>query len=119
ELEAEGAVTVVRIEPVVAGLEGQPRGDEHGLVPRARNLEEDFVLPLELNLLVVNAPRQVHRAVDADKLVASQAPILTRIHVGRHDFYLSKRIINVTLRILIQSRACIPQPSRVGRAQAR
>ena len=85
ELEAEGAVAVVRIEPVVARTQSQPRGDEDGLVPRARNLEEDFVLPLELNLLVVNAPRQVHRAVDADKLVAAQAPILARLNLGRHD----------------------------------
>jgi len=91
-LQAECAVAVVRVEPVVAGLESQPRGDEHGLVPCARNLEEDFVLPLELNLLVVNAPRQVHRAVDADKFVAAQAPILARLNLGRHDFYLSKRI---------------------------
>jgi hypothetical protein len=85
ELEAEGAVAVVGVEPVVAGAQGEPGGGEHGLVARARNLEEDFVLPLELNLLVVQAPRQVHRPVDAHHLVASQTPVLARLHFGRHD----------------------------------
>jgi hypothetical protein len=85
ELEAEGAVAVVGVEPVVAGAHGEAGGGEHGLVARARNLEEDFVLPLELNLLVVEPPREVHRPVDAQHLVAAQAPVLARLHFGRHD----------------------------------
>src|SRR5207248_9961000 len=117
-LEAERAVAVVGVEPVVARAQGQPRGDEHGLVARARNLEEDFVLPLELNLLVVNAPRQVHRAVDADKLVAAQASVLARLNLGRHDFYLNKSM-NATLQTPSRSLHGSPRPSRGGRARAR
>ena len=41
-------------------------------MPRARDLEEDLVLPLELDLLVVEPARQEHRAIGGNELVAGQ-----------------------------------------------
>ncbi len=41
EPQAERAVPVVGVEPVVAGLEVEGRADENGLVARAADLEED------------------------------------------------------------------------------
>ena len=39
----------------------------------AGDLEEDLVLPLELDLLVVDATRQEHRPVGGDELVLREA----------------------------------------------
>ena len=73
ELEAKRAIAIVQVEPVVAGLEQEAAGGGHGFVPRARDLEEDLVLSLELNLLVVQPARQEHGAIGADELVAGKA----------------------------------------------
>ncbi|MNC86805.1 hypothetical protein D3C83_24850 [compost metagenome] len=54
-------------------LEHLRRGGKHRLVPGAGDLEEDLVLPLELDLLVVEAAREEHRPVGADELVLGQA----------------------------------------------
>ena len=69
EREAEGPVAVVGVEPVVARLEDVAGRREHRLVARTRDLEEDLVLPLELDLLVVDATRQEHGAVGGDELL--------------------------------------------------
>ncbi len=68
EGEAECPVAVIGIEPVVARLEDHPRGHQHRLVPGAGDLEEDLVLPLELDFLVVEPPRQGHQAIDAQEV---------------------------------------------------
>jgi hypothetical protein len=54
--QADGAVAVVRKEPVVAGLQRHARGYQQGLMPGAGYLEEDLLLPLEQDLAVVSAP---------------------------------------------------------------
>jgi len=72
EMQHQGPVAVVGVEPVVSRAQGQPRGDQDGLVPRAADLEEDLVLPLELDLLVVHPPGQVHRPVDGQQGLAIQ-----------------------------------------------
>ena len=48
----------------------------------AANLEEDSVLIFELNLFVVNAPRHVHRAIDAEHLLAVETALLARFNRG-------------------------------------
>ena len=45
-------------------------------MPRPADLEVDPVLPLELDLLVVDPPRQDHGAVQADQVLARQAEVL-------------------------------------------
>jgi hypothetical protein len=72
EGEAQRAVAIVRIEPIVRGAEDLPGGDEDGLVSGAGYLEEDLVLALELDLLVVDAPGQEHQTVHVDQVRLGQ-----------------------------------------------
>ena len=90
ELQAERAVAVVGEEPVVARLEDHAGRGEHRLVAGAADLEEDLVLPLELDLLVVDPPRQVHVPVGRNECARGRArgscrrglpwPLRTRIY---------------------------------------
>jgi hypothetical protein len=73
ELQAEGAVAVIGVEPVLARPQQQAGGGQHRLVAGAADLEVDPVLPLELDLLVVDPARQVHRPVDADQFLPAEA----------------------------------------------
>jgi hypothetical protein len=84
ELKTEGPVAVIEVEPVVAGPRHHPRGRAHRLVARAADLEIDLVLPLELDLLVVDAPREVDVAVRRDERGGIQPEILARFDLGRH-----------------------------------
>src|SRR2546422_11238531 len=54
QAETERTVAIVGIEPVVRGTEGLARRDQHGFMTGARDLEENLVLPLELDFLVVD-----------------------------------------------------------------
>ncbi len=69
ERQAERPVAIVRIEPVVGGLEHHAGGGQDRFVSGAADLEEDEALVLELNFLVVQLPRQHHRAVRAQQLL--------------------------------------------------
>ena len=73
EREAERAVAVVGIEPVVAGPQSHAGGDLNGLMAGAADLEEDAVLTLERDLAIVQAARGVHDAERADELLRVQA----------------------------------------------
>jgi hypothetical protein len=57
----------------VAGAQRHARGHQDGLVAGAADLEEDLVLPLELDLAVVDPPGQIHRPVDGEERPAVQA----------------------------------------------
>ena len=72
-VETERAVAVVGKEPVVAAAQVRAGGDEHRLVPGAADLEECLALVLELDLLVVDLPRQEHGAVSGEQLVPGQS----------------------------------------------
>ena len=71
EAEAERAIAIVGEEPVVAWFEGEGRGDADGLVARAGDLKEDFLLAL-----VVDAARREHDAIGVDELLAGEALII-------------------------------------------
>ena len=73
EREAQRAVAVVGIEPVVAGLQQHAGRGEDRLVTGAADLEVDQALVLELDFLVVEPPRQQHRAVGAEQVVPADA----------------------------------------------
>ena len=81
EGQAQGAIAVVRVEPVVSGFEGQARSGDDGLVAGAADLKEDQALTFELDFLVVELPRQHHRAVGPKQFVARQAQ--RAAHCGR------------------------------------
>ena len=70
--QTERPVAVIRIKPVVAGLQGQGRGHAHGFMPRTRDLEEDLLLAFEHDLPVVHPPGGVHVAVGFDQLFAGE-----------------------------------------------
>jgi hypothetical protein len=72
EGEAEGAIAVVGVKPVVGGAEGHAGGDLDGLVAGAGDLEEDAVLALEDDLAVVEAARGVNEAEGLDELVGRE-----------------------------------------------
>ena len=76
QLETEGTVAIVRVEPVVGGTGRQTRRDPDGLVAGAADLEEVTVLSLELDLFVVQPARQIHGPVNSDQLVGPQTLVL-------------------------------------------
>src|SRR5213079_1135364 len=78
ERETERAIAVVREEPVVARFERHAGRDEHAFMARAADLEEDQALVLELNLLVVELPREDHRAVGAYEIARRQTLVSPR-----------------------------------------
>ena len=82
ERQAERAIAVVREEPVVAGAELQAGRDEDGFVAGAADLEERFLLVLELDLLVVDLSRQEHEAIGREQLVARQPFVIPAARLG-------------------------------------
>ena len=75
ERQAQRAIAIVGIEPVVAGAEVRRGRHQHGLVSGAADLEEDLTLVLELDFLVVEPPREEHQAVGRDQGFARQAGV--------------------------------------------
>jgi hypothetical protein len=83
--ETQGAVTVVRNEPVIAGLHNERCDDEHCLVTRTRDLKKDSVLGLELQLFIVYSPRHVHQAIDLEHGVAVKAVVFFYLRLTGHQ----------------------------------
>src|SRR6266404_1722018 len=75
ELEEKRAIAVVRVEPVVGGLQYHSRGGEYSLVAGAGNLKEDLVLSLELDLFVIELAGQKHCAISANELIRPERTI--------------------------------------------
>ena len=71
--ERGGAVAVVEEEPVVGRPEDVADRRAERLVADAVDLEVDLVLPLELDLLVVDHAGQQHRAVQVEQRLAVQS----------------------------------------------
>ena len=84
ELEDQGAVPVVRVEPVVSGLQDHPGGRANRLVPHAVDLKVDLVLALELDLFVVEAAGEVDVAVGGDEGPGVEASIFVGSDLGCH-----------------------------------
>src|SRR5579862_9344753 len=75
EGQAQGAIAVIRVEPVIARFQRQTGSHTDRLVTCARHLEEDLLLPLEQNFPVINAPGGVHQAVGLDELFSCKSVI--------------------------------------------
>ena len=69
EREAQRAIAVVRVEPIVGGLENHSCCSEHRFVASPGNLEEDLVLTFQLNFFVVQASGEQHRAIRRHELL--------------------------------------------------
>src|SRR5947209_16166442 len=52
--QTERAIAIVRVEPVVGGLQGEARGSQEGFVSSAGDLEVDFLLALKKDLAIVH-----------------------------------------------------------------
>ena len=72
ELQAEGPIAVIGVEPVVTWAQRHADGDENGLVAGAADLEERVALVLELDFLVVDFSRQDDGAIGVEDLVAGE-----------------------------------------------
>src|SRR6185437_5554470 len=68
QAKAQGPVAVVKVEPVVGRPEHAGCSDQHGFVAGARDLKEDPVLALKLNLPVVDASGEQHKTVELDEV---------------------------------------------------
>src|SRR5262249_46445800 len=84
DLEAHRPLAVVELEPVVPGAGNQPRSRRDRLVAGAGDLEIDLVLPLELDLLVVDPAREIDVAVGRRQRGRVEAVVLARLDLGRH-----------------------------------
>ena len=73
EGQAQRAVAVIGMEPVVAGFEEHARRDEHCLMTGPANLKKNQALIFELDFLVVQPPRHDHRAVGAKEVFGREA----------------------------------------------
>ena len=63
ELQAQGAVTIIRIKPVVTGTQHRRRSHLYSFVTSAANLEINQILSLQLDFFVIQPPCGIHRAV--------------------------------------------------------
>ena len=70
--QAQRAIAIVGIKPVVARLQGKARRHANRLMARPGNLEEDFLLALEQDLPVVHPPGGVHDPVGLNQLLAGK-----------------------------------------------
>src|SRR5580700_5175317 len=90
ERQAESAVAIVGIEPVVSGFENETGSDEYAFMAGAADLEVNFVLALELDFAVVELAREKHGAINADERVAVEAVVFSGVEFRCLNFGLSR-----------------------------
>ena len=72
ERQAQGAVAIIGIKPVVPGPQSESGGGADGFMPGAADLEINPVLALEKNLPVVDAAGEIHDAKSPDQFIAPE-----------------------------------------------
>ena len=110
--QAERPVAVIRIKPVVAGLQGQGRGHAHGFMPGTGDLEEDLLLAFEHDLAVVHPPGGIHVAVGFDQLFAGET------FVGLAGFLASRSDTAADFRVSLGGGHPVPLDASVQDAFA-
>src|SRR6202040_1395848 len=78
-LQAQSAVAIVWIDPIVPGPQNQASRSQNTFVTRTTDLKECLILPFELDFPVVKAPRKVHRAINTEELLPTEALITAGI----------------------------------------
>ena len=77
--QAQRAVAIVGVKPVVACLQREAGRHADGFMSRAGDLEKNLLLALQQDLPVINAPGHIHDAIGFDELLAGEALVgLTR-----------------------------------------
>ncbi len=84
KLQTQGAVAVVSVKPIIARTERKPRRRQDGFMSGAADLKKNFILSLELNFLVVNAPGEIHRAIYPDELLRLESVIFLQQWLSVH-----------------------------------
>src|SRR5262249_43272146 len=79
-----GAGAVIGVEPVVGGFQNHSGGGRDRLVAGAADLEVDLVLPLELDLLVVDPPREVNVAIGSHQNGRIEAMVFAGVNLRGH-----------------------------------
>src|SRR5215471_5851606 len=82
--ETQGTITVVWNEPVIGRLHCERSGDEHRFVTSPRNLKEDPVLRLQLQLFIVYPARHVHQAIDLEHGLTIEAVMFFDLRLTGH-----------------------------------
>src|SRR5260370_666159 len=67
ERQAQRAIAVIGVDPILAGTQGQRRGHLYSLVTGAADLKKDAVLAFEGDLPIVEPPGKVHDAEGTDQ----------------------------------------------------
>src|SRR3954470_2588657 len=73
ECQAQGTVPILQEKPMVSRPPRQAGSALYRLVPRPADLEKDAILPLECDLAVIEAPRELHRPESADQDVGIES----------------------------------------------
>jgi hypothetical protein len=84
--QGEGAVAIIRVKPVVAGLQNETRGHLDGFVTRPADLKKDPVLPLQEYFPVIQQARGLHQTESVDqgfRFEAEKARRLEPLGAGR------------------------------------
>jgi hypothetical protein len=72
ESQAERAIAVVGVDPILARIQTHARGHLHGLMTRSTDLEEDPVLALQQHLAIVKPPRGQHHPIGLFQLLGGE-----------------------------------------------
>src|SRR6476646_8848031 len=79
ELEAERAIAVIGIKPIIARLQSHAGRDQDCFMAGAADLKENLVLVLELDFLVVEPAREIHGAIHFEHLFARETRTFTAL----------------------------------------
>ena len=98
EHQAEGAVPVIRVNPIDAGTKKQPHCGRDGFVAGAGDLEVDLVLTLQLDFAVIQAAGEKHRAVETNEGVAVEAAKFDGVQLCHFDASLHCHSVALVLK---------------------
>ena len=79
QAQAKRAIAVIGEKPIVARPQNLSGRRQNGFMPRAADLEVDFMLALELHFAVIEPPGQEHGAIDADELFGGESMVATGV----------------------------------------
>ncbi len=91
EGQDQGAIAIVRKEPVVAGAQIGRGGQQQGFMAGTGDLKVNFLLALEQDLAVVDAPRENHKAVEFQQLLRDKAFVRLFRHGCWHALHNFRR----------------------------
>ena len=102
--QAERAIAIIGIEPVIARLERHACGNQQRLMAGAGDLKKNLLLPFQQDFAIVHAARLIHQPIDLHHLLLRQAGVrVGRTRLGycraglRHVYRLPQRMYACSL----------------------